>query len=83
MYIYISQTFAFILCPYLTMTFLANRMSDVVSGSSKVAPHTPFIALTFYVLTLQIIYVLSLTLTLLQSVMNGWCFNLGLSLTRG
>lgn len=32
--------------------FLVNRTSDRVSGSSKVALHTPFIALTFYVLTL-------------------------------
>lgn len=65
---------------------LANRTSDRVSGSSKVALHTPFIALTFYVLTLQIISVLSLclslTLTTLQSVTHGWCFNLGLSLTK-
>lgn len=54
---------------------------DRVSGSSKVALLTPFIALTFYVLTLQIICVFSLNLTTLQTVINGWCFNLGLSLT--
>lgn len=41
---------------------LVNRTSERASGSSKVALHTPFIALTFYVLTLQIIYVLSLLL---------------------
>lgn len=58
------------------LLFLVNRTSDRVSGSSKVALHTPFIALTFYVLTLQIIYVLSLFLTLptLQSVIIQWCF---------
>lgn len=52
----------FVPIPDHDFLFLANRISDHVSGSSKVAPHTPFIALTFYVLTLQIIYVLSLLL---------------------
>lgn len=47
--------------------FLANWTSDRVSGG------TPFIALTLYVLTLQIIYVPSPTLTKLQSVIRGWC----------
>lgn len=74
MYIRISQTFAFfksfnlisffVPIPDHDLLFLVNRTSDHVSGSSKVALHTPFIALTFYVLTLQIIYVLSLFLTL-------------------
>lgn len=61
MYIYISQTFYFVPIPDHDFLFLANRISDHVSGSSKVAPHTPLIALTFYVLT-QIIYVLFLLL---------------------
>lgn len=64
LYIYISQTFDiyFVLVPDRDSPFLANRKSDHVSGGSEVALHTPFIALTFYVLTLQITYVLCLLL---------------------
>lgn len=88
MYIYISQTFAFVLCLDLDLTmtlcsWLAEHMCQKVV---KVALHTPFIALTFYVLTLQIIYdpwTLSfLTLTTLKSLIHEWCFKLGLSLPR-
>lgn len=43
----------FVPIPDHDFLFLANRTSDRASGSSKVALHTPFIALTFYVLTLQ------------------------------
>lgn len=64
-YIHFSDFFiSFVPIPDHDFLFLTNRTSDLVSGSSKVALHTPFIALTFYVLTLQIISVLSLSLSL-------------------
>lgn len=37
----------FVPIPDHDFLFLANRTSDRVSGISKVAPHTPFKALTF------------------------------------
>lgn len=53
----------FVPIPDHDLLFLATGHLTVCQGvSSKVARHTPFIALTFYVLTLQITYVLSLLL---------------------
>lgn len=64
-YIHFSDfCISFVPIPDHDFLFLANRTSDRASGSSKVALHTPFIALTFYVLTLQIISVLSLSVLL-------------------
>ena len=62
----------FVPIPDHDFLFLANRTSDRASGSSKVALHTPFIALTFYVLTLQIIYVLSLSYSDHIAECNKW-----------
>lgn len=62
----------FVPIPDHDFLFLANRTSDCVSGSSKVALPTPFIALTFYVLTLQIINVLSLSQSDNITECNTW-----------
>lgn len=61
----------FVPIPDHDFLFLAYRTSDCVSGSSKMALPMPLITLTFNVLILQIVYVFSLNLTKLQSVING------------